>query len=215
MVAHLGDTNELSKEMAQNAIDNVGPLCPCVFCRQSFPVFLQQVKASGHTSFSKMVYDLHNKVNDKLAMQRWATAQKTLSLTTPYKDVAEYISKVPTFDTFLKRQILYDSEPVNGHDVALLIAVLAQRIEPATKWNFLLFASSVAVALGKIKNKHLNLLSDLLTAECLQLRKFMSGDLMPGNFSNVYTTFTGMSPETLAKKMHLMKAGVCAAGTCV
>ena len=213
MVSYLGDENRILAEIASNAIDNVGPICPCIFCRESYPLFLQQVKADRPTRLTRLVYDLHNKVSAKLAAQQWSELQRVHGLAIPFDSVRTYIIKAPTYDTFLKRLILQDTEPVNGHDVALLIAAFAGRVTAATQWNFLLFASSVSVALGVIQNARLQELSALLTDACRVYRaNGMSGGKL---FADAYVRFTRTSHEVLEKKLYLMRAGVCAAGTCV
>ena len=187
---------------------NVGALCPCSFCRASYPQIFATVQARGHKEMQHVVYDIHSLVSEKLARQAWDTYKATypewVKPDAPYDSI---LVKAPTYDTFKKRMILNDTEPVCSHDVLLLMTVLASRITPDTRWNFLLFASSTALALQAVRNGPLQRLGVLLEAACVKLRQ---GD--GSGFRDAFVEVIGTDPEP---KMRLMVAGACVSGTCV
>ena len=188
---------------------NLGVLCPCSFCRASYPRFFAIVQARGHKEVQRVVYDIHSLVSEKLERQAWdkykAAHSQWIHPDAPYDSV---LAKAPTYDTFKKRMVLCDTEPVGGHDVLLLMTVLSTRITPETRWHFLLFASTTALALQAVNNASLQRIGVLLETACKQLHQG-SG---VGGFRDAFVECIGSDPEP---KMRLMVAGACVSGTCV
>ena len=156
----------------------------------------------------RVVFDIHSLVSEKLGRQAWdkykASHSEWVKPDAPYDSV---LVKEPSYDTFKKRMILNDTEPVCGHDVLLLMTVLASRVTPETKWHFLLFASTAALALQAVRNGPLQRLGVLLESACVKLRQ---GD--GSGFREAFVEVIGSDPEP---KMRLMVAGACVSGTCV
>lgn len=156
----------------------------------------------------RVVYDIHSLVSEKLQRQAWdkykAAHAEWVRPDAPYDSL---LLREPSFDTFKKRMMLNDTEPVCGHDVLLLMTVLASRTTPETRWNFLLFASSTALALQAVKNGPLQRLGVLLENACVSMRRGNTS-----GFRDAFVEIIGTDPEP---KMRLMVAGACASGTCV
>lgn len=167
------------------------------------------VKARGHTEMQRVVYDIHALVSEKLERQAWdkykATHSQWIHPDAPYDSI---LVKAPTYDTFKKRMILCNTEPVVGHDVLLLMTAMSTRITPDTRWNFLLFASTTALALQGVRNGPLQRIGVLLETACKQLHQ--GGGV--GAFRDAFIEIIGIDPEP---KMKLMVAGACVSGTCV
>lgn len=189
---------------------NLGVLCPCSFCRASYPQFFATVQARHHPEMLRVVYDIHSLVSEKLARQTWdkykAAHPQWVKPDAPFDPI---LVKTPTYDTFKKRMILSDTEPVNGHDVLLLMTALASRTTSDTRWHFLLFASCTALALQAVKkNVSLQRIGVLLETACKQLRQEES----MGGFRDAFVEVIGSEPDA---KLRMMVAGACVSGTCV
>jgi hypothetical protein len=147
----------------------VQPMLPCEFCRDSYDGFLEEVirarQESVKVAFERrhmvaFVVDLHNKVNTKLARQRWNqvvgalrsklsdTACKELfSCEGLEDDVAVILDKRPTLTVVRNRAELYKRDIVNVEGLLLLLLVFAYRVQPSQVWNLTLILATLSTFL--------------------------------------------------------------------
>lgn len=145
------------------------PMLPCEFCRDSYGGFLVDVcKARGETvqqAFERrhlvaFMVDLHDKVNTKLAKQRWNQvvgllrsklsngACKELFACEGLEDeVAAIVDKRPTLTVVRNRAELYRRDLVNVEGLLLLLLVFGHRVQPSQTWNFTLILATMSVFL--------------------------------------------------------------------
>jgi hypothetical protein len=147
----------------------VQPMLPCVFCRDSYGGFLEDVirtrQETVKVAFEKrhmvaFVVDVHNKVNTKLATQRWnqvvgvlrsklsETACKELfSCEGLEQDVAVILDKRPTLTVVRNRAELFRRDVVNVEGLLLLLLVFAYRVQPSQVWNLILILATLSTFL--------------------------------------------------------------------
>jgi Erv1 / Alr family len=216
-------------------------LLPCKYCRDSYgdvkKGFLVDVQKERNETLEEafsnkhmvsLIYDLHNKVNYKLAKQRWQEvvgvlkskfmdnpqALEVLACTNLEKEAVMLLDKHPTILTVYKRNDFYLREPVNIEGLMLLTIHLCKRIlelpdeEYKSKiWNFILFLSVVQKMLTLIPDHQAKLLALNLETACTKTMKEAKGDLSKGSsleslhqaFYN-YTTPINLTPDLFRKE---------------
>lgn len=225
------------------------PLLPCDFCRQSYEGFLAEVQkdrnetveqAFANRHMSAFVFDLHNKVNTKLAKERWRevlgfvkgklscdSCQDTLTnLSTECleNELIKILDKRPTLLVVYKRNNLLLREPLNHEAVMLLVLAFAKRTQ-AEGWNFVLFLSMVQQTLSHIDSEQSRKLAKLLQEPLQRLRaKVKSNESIEEALESLQTVFfvftnpTNLSKEQFAqetqKRLSSMKASECGKGSC-
>lgn len=194
----------------------LGPLLPCRFCRESYPTLLADTEkemklevAVESRRMVRFVYDLHNMVNRKLALQRLENLK-------PYCNIIDkeamlgVIDNHPSFDIVLKRNELFKEDPLNFEALLLIMIVLLKRSDRFRN-NFLLFASTVKMA---IQNVRVERYHDLALRIPVQKMK----DSKEEGLRNLYSLFNGLfgtSDEQIEEKLALMISGACVKGTCI
>ena len=69
---------DLQKEMYKSFFELVGNVLPCRYCRESYQEFVKETPLNKNVmknryTFSKWLYDIHNKVNEKLGIKNCST----------------------------------------------------------------------------------------------------------------------------------------------
>ena len=150
----------------------VQPLLPCEYCRDSYGGFLQEVvRARGETvqqafrdrHMVSFVVDLHDKVNTKLAKQRWnqvvgvlrsklsdGACKELFSCEGLEEEIAPILDKRPTLTVVRNRLDLYKRDVINVEGVLLLVLVFAYRVQPKNAWNFTLVLATIATMLKQL-----------------------------------------------------------------
>jgi len=111
----------------QTFLKNIGEILPCKFCRESTKRFISEMSVRGTlepTDPGKWLYDLHNRVNNKLRTQ----CADDPNVVNPGPD--------PSFEEVKK---MYDHEPKNilGRDFLFSIAVNYDGKTPHIQQRFL------------------------------------------------------------------------------
>jgi hypothetical protein len=190
-------------------------LLPCRYCRDSYgdteKGFLVDVQRERKETLEEaflnkhmvsLIYDLHNKVNFKLAKQRWqevvgllktkfmnnSQALDVLACTNLEQEAAMLLDKHPTIMTVYKRNDFYLREPVNLEGLMLLTIHLYKRIceLPAEEykqriWNYVLYLSVVQKMLVLIPDQEAKLLALNLEPVCNQILKEAKENVAKGS----------------------------------
>ena len=151
---------------------HVQPLLPCEYCRDSYGGFLadviqerretlQQAFASRH--MVAFVVDLHDKINTKLAKQRWnqvvgvlrsklsnGACKELFSCEGLEEEIAPILDKRPTLNVVRNRLDLYKRDVINVEGVLLIVLVFAYRIQPKNAWNFTLVMATISMMLKQL-----------------------------------------------------------------
>lgn len=246
-IAWQSDSKQVyDKEILQTFFTSLQPLLPCKYCRNSYGGFLKDVEALRKETVGQavekrhlvaFVYDLHNKVNAKLAKQRWAEVKgilkaklsdtDALDCMTLEEEVLQVLDKKPTLQTVLKRGLLYEHEPVNLEGLLLVAIVFAMRVGQAMEqtWNYCLFLSTIQNTLAKIPTLNYQLLSTrlkmpvFLASEVAHQRA--DPESLIESLKTVYFDFYASGKvdratfeASLKEKIQNMHASACGAGTC-
>lgn len=207
---------------------NLQPLLPCRYCRDSYGPFLQEVQDARNEPLEACIrnrhmvafmYDLHNKINAKLAGQKWDATRKILlekHRGETFRDIINdselrkmvlvEIDKKPSLNVVLKRGLFLTHQPFNLEGVLLLIKVLFQRTVQHRP-NLLEFIAMFQHSCSLIDNRRLVQLSNTEITENTMDRILFaySETMMPFN------TFL----QEIKEKLALMEASACGGGTCV
>jgi hypothetical protein len=192
----------------------LGPLLPCRFCRESYPVLLAAVEkdiaievAIESKQMVKFVYDLHNKVNRKLALQRLENLKSYCNIFDTEK-MLQVLDNHPSFDIVQKRNLLFKEDPLNFEAVLLILIVLLQRSDeiPVT---YLLFICTIRQALLNVGLPKYQEFGLRLPIETLDTDRLMALVRMRELFKLYFQT------DTLQTKLDLMVSGSCIKGTCI
>ena len=80
--AHIEPSNnehQKKKKYTKQLFENLQHTLPCKYCRESFKVFLKELPIDASLGSRKQIvswlYDIHNKVNDKLRRQELEAAE--------------------------------------------------------------------------------------------------------------------------------------------
>jgi hypothetical protein len=185
-------------------------LLPCVICRNSFAIYFslqEATKAFRNQKGAEYIFDLHNKVNDKLENQRLDKFISACNIKDPniiqsMKYNFRIMSSRPTFDIAKKRFLLRSDYPFSLRNVYLMLS------------NFL-----VVMKDDKSENENLphiiefiTILSILLRNESFQDLAYEMTKLYSSNQLNIFLYFSlickiqGSDPETswntLRQNMH-------------
>ena len=205
----------------------VQAVLPCRYCRDSCGPFMAEVLAERGDTFEGVaagrraagfVFDVHNKVNDKLARQRWGdvkNALETYGMTVSLNSTAEasivaLLDKRPTMLCVHKRAVVNELEPVNIHATLLLMLALARRADIDTE---------LMTPIRTVVHMVARLLERVPTVPARNTaRSLVEALKVPtGAFSSaletVYLSFYDSKPQ-LEERLRLFMASACGAGTC-
>jgi len=192
----------------------LGPLLPCGYCKASYPVLFAKVQAEktieeaiSSKQMVKFVYDLHNQVNRKLALQRLENLKPFCNIVDSEK-MLQVLDNHPSFDIVQKRNLLFKEDPLNFEAVLLILTVLLERSDDIPK-TYLLFFCTVRQALLNVGTGRYQELALRLPLETLDDDRIMALVEMRKLFSVMFQT------ETLQMKLDLMVSGSCIKGTCI
>ena len=223
------------------------PLLPCEFCRDSYGGFLVDVcKARGETvgqAFERrhlvaFVVDLHDKVNTKLAKQRWnqvvgllrsklsnGACKELFACEGLEEEVANVIDKRPTLTVVRNRGELFKRDLVNVEGVLLLLLVFGHRLLPSQVWNFTLVLAVMSMFLQALPPQD----AQDAGAQLQELSKTLKEDAKQGAFDKprlvdalLGVLFSYSKPSVSAaefrvqteSRLVLMLAKSCGQGTC-
>ena len=192
----------------------LGPLLPCRYCRESYPILLAQVEvqtpideAIATRRMVKFVYDLHNKVNRKLALQRLEKLQPHCQIFNS-EEMLNVLDNHPSFDIVQKRNLLFKEDPLNFEAVLLILTALLERSDSTPK-TYLLMMCTVRQALLNVGLPRYQELALRLPIETLDDDRIMALVKMRSLFALMFQT------ENLQMKLDLMVSGSCMKGTCI
>lgn len=212
------------------------PLLPCRYCKNSYGPFLEEtLKQYGKSmpeivqsrSVSAFAVDLHNKVNAKLARQRWQEAKgvlrarlaeagasgsvlECLDCDDLQTDVLGVIDKKPTAITVFKRYEAFDREPVSAHAAALLFSIFAHRSvsDVAQQEPLRAVLASLCVMLPLTQNS-------LLAQWSSQVKQLLrSSAPLASGLQAIYCQTWAVSEAEYKEKEALFISSSCGAGTC-
>lgn len=194
----------------------LGPLLPCRFCRESYPVLLAETEkelklevAVASKQMVRFVYNLHNKVNRKLALQRLENLKPFCSIID--KDaMLNVIDNHPSFEIVLKRNELFKEDPLNFEALLLILIVLLKRSDEFRN-NFLLFLATVKMAIQNVKNERYDDFARRLPVQKIK----QSRDEGLRDLFALFNMLFGCSEEQIEEKLALMISGACVKGTCI
>ena len=225
---------------------HVQPLLPCRYCSSSYGGFLQEVSADRNEGVAdafrarhmvSFVFDLHNKVNLKLAKQRWSEmvgvlksklsehlCRELLTCEGLEVEMATLLDKTPTISTVQKRNEVFRHEPLNLEALLILLIALANRA-PAnhTEWNFVLFLSVTCKVLENVDSERFKALSKALQDPLTSFRRDVSAGSNAAGISGLYTCLFDVCKPSISfaefrplaeARVALLRASVCGAGTC-
>jgi len=223
------------------------PMLPCIYCRNSYGGFLIDVeKERGETikeAFERrhmvaFVVDLHNKVNTKLANQRWQRVagklQAQLSETTCKElfanpslqaEIAFLMDKRPVLSVVRNRAELFRRDILNVEGLLLILLVFGYRVQPSQMWNLTLILATMSTFLKQFPRKDARAAGDKLEAVSVLLEAqakagVLQSDRLVDGLHDVLFTYS--KPKTSSSRFRadaeqrliLMLAKSCGEGTC-
>ena len=237
--AHLADAGvwDTKVQDLSTLLRNLQPVLPCRYCRDSYGPFLAEALAERgepleliieSRKVSGLVFDLHNKVNSKLARQRWdelrgllraqmtsrgagVRALECLECEETAEHAIQILDKRPTQLSVLKRQAAFDREPCSVHAVLLVLVCLARRAEQDAPQGPAL--RSVIAAVSSIFTRVRSVPYDNLSAG-LKIALGVPPPRLRVALEELYAQFYGASPAELEARVQLFTASACGAGTC-
>jgi hypothetical protein len=194
----------------------LGPLLPCRFCRESYPILLaeteRELKLEAALSSKQMVrfvYMLHNKVNRKLALQRLENLKPFCNIID--KDaMLNVIDNHPSIEIVMKRNELFKEDPLNFEALSLILIVLLKRSDDF-KNNFLLFFATVKMAIQNVKNDRYDDFARQLPAQKIK----QSREQGLQELYDLFCVLFRCTPADIDEKLELMISGACVKGTCI
>lgn len=230
----------------ENFFKHLQPLLPCKYCSSSYGCFLEEVCKERNETVAEafrsrhmvsFVFDLHNKVNFKLAKQRWneivgvmkmrlseQTCRELLTCESSDMDIAKLVDKSPILSTVHKRNDIFKYEPLNLEALGLIVVALAQRApQNNTEWNFILFLCTVSKLLESMETPRSKRFGKLLEHPLTMLRGEMgTGSNARSLRALISASFQLIEPPVsfqdfeaqFYQRVSLMRASLCGAGTC-
>ena len=235
-----------SAEEVDTFFKHVQPLLPCRYCSSSYGGFLQEVSADRKESVAEafrsrhmvsFVFELHNKVNQKLAKQRWSemvgvlksklseqSCRELLTCEGLDTQMASLLDKTPSISTVHKRNEVFRHEPLNLEALLILLIALANRAPlNNTEWNFILLLSTTCKVLENVDSDRFKASARALQDPLTSFRKEVSTGSNAEGISGLYTCLFDIAkpsvsfPEFRAQaeaRVQLLRASWCGAGTC-
>lgn len=223
------------------------PMLPCEFCRDSYGGFLQDIIRNRHETVKEaferrhmvaFLVDLHDKVNTKLAKQRWnqvvgvlrsklseSTCKELFSCEGLEEEVSVILDKRPTLTVVRNRSEVYKRDILNVEGLLLILLVFGYRVQPSQIWNLTLILATMSTFLQNLPRedaneagKKLELLSRELEGQA-RTKVFEPESLVDGLHS---VLFAYSKPQISAdifraqteQRLVLMLAKACGQGTC-
>jgi hypothetical protein len=235
-----------SEEEVEAFFKHLQPLLPCRYCSSSYGGFLQDVCAERNESVAQafvarhmvsFVFDVHNKVNLKLAKQRWSemvgvlksklseqVCRELLSCEGLEGDMAKLLDKTPSLSTVRKRNDAFVHEPINLEALLILLLALADRAPfNHTEWNFVLLLSVTCKVLEQVDSQRYKAVATSLKDTLATFRRDVSSGSNVAGISGLHTCLYDLVQPSLSfpdfrslteARIHLLRASVCGAGTC-
>lgn len=191
---------------------NLGPLLPCKFCRESYPTLLMVDDLEPAIREKRMVtfvYDLHNKVNRKLALQRLENLKPFCNIMNP-EAMLEVIDNHPSIQIVMKRNELFKEDPLNFEALLLIVIALLKRSKD-TKPNYMLFIATLQISLQNVGTTKYDVLARLLPLEII---RYSSDDGL-NRLYEIFSDFFHCTSKHIDQKLELMVSGACVKGTCI
>jgi hypothetical protein len=206
-------------------------LLPCKYCKESYgPMLRDCVRATGKSfgdiilsrQLSLLVFCVHNKVNEKLASQRWDDVKgvlksrlgpgshAALDCEETAAQVLSVLDKRPTILSVYKRDIVFQNEPINLHATHLLCIILSQRADadPAQGPAFRHFINILCIWFGHVPNASIQTWCQVL------VQALRSGQDLTPQLRKIYFNFYPGSVQSLDENIKLFISSGCGAGTC-
>lgn len=195
-------------------------ILPCIYCKNSYNQFLDELGMPGDGLALEWSHRLHNKVNEKLEVQRIDKLQQILSdvpesvWDTLKKPSSRHVLfNVPSLEVVTKRCILNGDNPWTEMDVLKILAVLNMH---AMGQDEAKVPDDVAKALS-------NFTSSLVEMHCIlgvpqEYLKFLKSLLSMPISERIAVLgrrmYPGHSAKDIQERLRLFRAGACLNGTC-
>lgn len=233
-IASISDRSESEPniDLLINFYTSVQVILPCRYCRDSYGPMLQLSILQTSKSFSEiinsrqlslLIYSVHNKVNDKLAKQRWDEVKGILKsrLPTSVHDILEcedtesqllsVLDKRPSTLAVFKRDIVYQHEPINLYAVHLLCILFSRRasVDPTLVRSFRIFLNTICIYFSNIDNISIKTWCKTLLQAIRSNSESVTAEL-----EKIYFNFYPSEQSSLEEKLKLFNSSGCGAGTC-
>lgn len=231
----------------ESFFNHVQPLLPCEYCRDSYGGFLQDVISARRETLLQafrdrhmvaFVVDFHDKVNTKLAKQRWNqvvgvlrsklsnnACKELFSCEGLEEEIAPIFDKRPTLTVVRNRLDLYKRDVINVEGVLLLLLVFGYRVNRKNAWNYTLVLATISMMLKQLPREdavaagvHLESVSQNLKTQAET--DTIQAELLVDELHQVLFTYSKPTvPHTVfreqtEKRLQLMLAKACGQGTC-
>lgn len=230
-IASISDRTEPNVELMIQFYTQVQMILPCRFCRDSYGPILQDcIDEIGmpfadiitNKQLSLLMYAVHNKVNDKLAKQRWDEVKGVLKSRLPQHahdaldceetetQLLTVLDKKPSILAVFKRDVIFSNEPVNLHAVNLLCILFSRRAAKDTSQlaAFRVFLNTICIYFKFINNISIK-------TWCKVLLQALRSDLdAVKDLEKIYFNFYSSTQQELEDKLAMFISSGCGAGTC-
>jgi hypothetical protein len=230
-IASISDRTDTNVELMIQFFTNVQTILPCRYCRDSYGPILQDCIHEMADSFANIIqskhlsllmYAVHNKVNDKLAKQRWDEVKGVLKSRLPQhahealdcedteRQLLTVLDKKPSILAVFKRDLVFSNEPVNLHAVNLLCILFSRRatIDRSQLKAFRIFLNTICIYFNAIENVSIK-------TWCKVLLQALRSDLdTVRDLEKIYFNFYPSTPKELEDKLTMFISSGCGAGTC-
>lgn len=204
-----GTTNVLPHhaDLVKAFITSLGTVLPCKYCRESCCAFVKEMPdvcdAVTHRRYALWLYDLHNKVNNKLLRQQYVKAG------VPAKLHAQLVENAKVPFAVIEKRAAVQPVPFSQHDVIFVLSVMALNADTADKRRAVcLFVAQLAALLLQVR------LHGGLAQQLLERVEELEGADDAEDLVAQLAVMAGGDAAAFRRSLEVVRAHACNNGVC-